>query len=87
MNFRMKPDGRFDVPKSMLELLGAAKGCRIRRQGKTLLVWRDDSYGIPLNKDGRLRIGKVQMLAVGLTGTDTVSVKLKEGVLKLSKGR
>ena len=71
---RVKSDGRLDVPKQMIELLGnRIKRVSLAKKGKTIIVRPNGDYETAA--DGRFRLAAYEVSAIGLGPGDFATMK------------
>jgi hypothetical protein len=73
-SIRVKSDGRLDIPKQMIELLGSGvKRVGLAKKGKTIVVTVGSEYETA--KDGRFRLAAYEVGAIGLAPGDFATMK------------
>jgi len=73
-SIRVKSDGRLDVPKQMIELLGdGVKRVGLAKKGNTILVKPGGEYDTAA--DGRFRLAAYEVGAIGLGPGDFATIK------------
>ena len=73
-SIRVKSDGRLDIPKQMIELLGSGvKRVGLAKKGKTIVVSVGGEYETA--GDGRFRLAAYEVGAIGLGPGDYAVMK------------